>query len=52
MMRRREAILPDGLALRLAAHVKAGHRLIDLSWDVWYGVYFLTFEERESHGLN
>ena len=44
-MTRREAILPDGLEYRLAAYVKAGHRLIDLSWDDWFGVYFLTFEE-------
>jgi hypothetical protein len=44
-MARREAILPDGLEYRLAAHVKAGHRLIGLSWDDWFGVYFITFEE-------
>ena len=44
-MARREAILPDGLKYRLAAHVKAGHRLTALSWDDWFGVYFLTFEE-------
>lgn len=39
-MARREAILPDGLEYRLAAHVKAGHRLIGLLWDDWFGVYF------------
>ncbi len=44
-MARREAILPEGLEHRLAAHMKVGHRLIDLSWDDWFGVYFLTFEE-------